>query len=441
MSLRNDSFVVIDVETTGTNPKEDRIIEIALLNVNLQKVNSYLVHRINPERPVGATHIHGITDEDIVGKPTFKEVAFDVIQWIGGKTLVAHNARFDLAFLRHELLRAGWVMPWIQSICTLELSHYYLPNLNRRTLQHCAEAIGVKIENYHGALPDAHAAAYLMQHYMSSKKKPKPLGEHESLLFNYNGSEFVYDEDAFSKSLARSEHMATRRKVTQGTQVSNGEKMTATFMQSLDTFKFTQVSPWKNEGFVTAYMEKLIEVLSDGQITESESQSLSDLQSIYELESDQIKMMHEFLLRQLALYFMDDESVSKAEKSELIRVGQALGLDESEIENNLKVAREEKHTALSKNASQLPEDWNLGEPLRIGDVVVFTGCDPEQRSNLEKKCGLMGVKVTSSVSRKTKFLVTDGSFSGNKARDAASLGTRIVTPEDFEILLAHIQPK
>ena len=92
------------------------------------------------------------------------------------------------------------------------------------------------------------------------------------------------------------------------------------------------------------------------------------------------------------------------------------------------------------NLKELPKDWNLGEPLRVGQKVVFTGCEPALRSRLESQSKKLGVAISSKVSAKTSFLITDGSYVGNKANDAAQFGTRIVTPEDFKLLLKYIQP-
>jgi DNA polymerase-3 subunit epsilon len=52
----------------------------------------------------------------------------------------------------------------------------------------------------------------------------------------------------------------------------------------------------------------------------------------------------------------------------------------------------------------------------------------------------MGITIATGVTKKTAFLVTDGSYSGNKASDAAQLGTRIVTPDEYEVLLKYVQP-
>lgn len=82
----------------------------------------------------------------------------------------------------------------------------------------------------------------------------------------------------------------------------------------------------------------------------------------------------------------------------------------------------------------------MGEPLRVGAKVVFTGGDEAQRRKLEERAEKLGVRVMGGVSRQTAILVSDGQFFGRKAAKAEELGTRVVHPDEFEVLLAHLQP-
>jgi DNA polymerase-3 subunit epsilon len=88
----------------------------------------------------------------------------------------------------------------------------------------------------------------------------------------------------------------------------------------------------------------------------------------------------------------------------------------------------------------LPENWTHGEPLRVGDKVVFTGCDPEQRTRLENRAESLGVRVVGGVSRQTAMLVTDGGFHGTKAAKASELSVRVIHPDVFDQMLTHLQP-
>jgi DNA polymerase-3 subunit epsilon len=88
----------------------------------------------------------------------------------------------------------------------------------------------------------------------------------------------------------------------------------------------------------------------------------------------------------------------------------------------------------------LAADWALGEPLRVGDEVAFTGELEHQRQQLEQRAQQLGVRVMGNVSRRTTLLVTDGRFVGSKSDVAAVHGTRCVPSDEFAILLDHLQP-
>jgi DNA polymerase-3 subunit epsilon len=103
--------VVLDTETTGLNPKlGDRIIEIGCIEIQSRRIGERQFHAyLNPEREVdlGATHVHGLTREDLAAKPKFAEVAAEFLEFVRGAELLIHNADFDVEFLDAELKRAG----------------------------------------------------------------------------------------------------------------------------------------------------------------------------------------------------------------------------------------------------------------------------------------------------------------------------------------------
>ncbi|CAI3922557.1 DNA polymerase III [Commensalibacter communis] len=105
----NQRSVLFDTETTGIDPdKGDRIIEIAAIELinDLPTENFYHV-LVDPERdiPIEATRVHGMTIEDLKGKPKFKEIADDFLEFVQDDPLVAHNAPFDFKFVNAELSR------------------------------------------------------------------------------------------------------------------------------------------------------------------------------------------------------------------------------------------------------------------------------------------------------------------------------------------------
>jgi DNA polymerase III subunit epsilon len=108
LQLKNP-VVVLDLETTGMNIATDRIVEIALLKVNVDGNEEEKLMRINPEMPIPqeVSQIHGIYDEDVKDEPTFRQVAKTLAKFIEGCDLCGFNSnRFDIPLLAEEFLRA-----------------------------------------------------------------------------------------------------------------------------------------------------------------------------------------------------------------------------------------------------------------------------------------------------------------------------------------------
>ena len=103
-------LAVIDLETTGTNPQFDRIVEISVLKVSPGAPPEHRTRRLNPGVPIPAEahQIHGIGDADVAGEPTFRDVAAGLLALLDGCDLCGFNMkRFDLPILVAEFRRAG----------------------------------------------------------------------------------------------------------------------------------------------------------------------------------------------------------------------------------------------------------------------------------------------------------------------------------------------
>ncbi|MBE7416146.1 MAG: DNA polymerase III subunit epsilon [Ideonella sp.] len=102
--------IFIDTETTGLSPEHgDRVVEIGCVEfVNRRLTGRTLHHYLNPQRAnsADALKVHGISDEFLADKPLFAAVADELLEFIGGAEIVAHNAAFDVAFIDAELARA-----------------------------------------------------------------------------------------------------------------------------------------------------------------------------------------------------------------------------------------------------------------------------------------------------------------------------------------------
>jgi DNA polymerase-3 subunit epsilon len=429
-------FVVLDVETTGLDPLENRIVEIALATVENGIIIESWTTRFNPEGPVGKTEIHGITEDDVKNAPLFKEKSQEILERIQNIAVVAHNSRFDLAFLRAEFDRMGSKMPWVASICTLTISNYYQPHLSRRRLIDCCDDIGIAIENAHSAMGDAHATAKLFHYYLIPNKRPAPRKSELEMLKNPSSNSFEV-----SISRTRNPVVAQRIKESQNARSSQlNTNLYKELVKILAACSFQEVLEKENFSGEFAYLEKVIEFLEDGQLNDFELAELDALAGIYDLTEPQKQIANASLLTALAIQALKDESISVGEREELNLIASAVGISQTALTEIIKDAKKIRLNSLSRVVLPLPENWKLGEPLRVGQKVVFTGCEPDQRSQLEKDSKKVGVAISGKVSGKTSLLITDGSYDGNKARDARALGVRVVTPDEYELMLKYIQP-
>lgn len=431
------AYAVIDVETTGLSPRADRILELAVVRVDAGGgVLDEWVTRFNPEGPVGATHIHGISDADVASAPLFREVAGDVARRINRLPVVAHNARFDLAFLRSEFRSAGWTLPWLPSFCTLHSSYHYLPNLDRRRLADCCWESGVPLNDAHSALGDAHATAGLLAYYLGAGARHGRHPDLHSLADDARGVTWPTGPERAPSTNARRAAPINSRNI----RVTPPRPTAPPLLQQLTSLSLVEVLDEGAPQGALTYLELLLSALEDGEISEAERAELADLALVYELDAEAIAVAHRALVLALAHRAVDDGHVSNDERAQLYAVTEALDVPKTFVTEVIKHADAARSARLGAKLKTLPDDWAHGSPLRVGEKVVFTGCDDRQRDRLERRAEKLGVRVMSSVSRQTAMLVSDDSLIGAKYEKALELGIRVVHPDLFEVLLAHLQP-
>jgi DNA polymerase-3 subunit epsilon len=167
--LRDEPFVVVDVETTGGSPKRGhRVTEVAAVRVAGGQIRETFCTLINPERPIPGmiSSLTGITNAMVAGQPRFAQVAPEVSRALEGCVFVAHNAAFDWRFICHELsLCTGMTLSGRQ-LCTVRLARKLLPQLPSRSLDGLALFFGLEIESRHRALDDALATARVLIHFI-----------------------------------------------------------------------------------------------------------------------------------------------------------------------------------------------------------------------------------------------------------------------------------
>ncbi len=148
--------VFLDLETTGASADRDRITEVGLLEVVDGKLLGEWSTLVDPGRaiPPTITSLTGITDEMVADAPTFAEIATELLEKLEGRMLVAHNARFDYAFLRAEFRRIG-IRFRSRVLCTVRLSRTLFPEHRHHNLDSVMERFGLFCAARHRALGDA----------------------------------------------------------------------------------------------------------------------------------------------------------------------------------------------------------------------------------------------------------------------------------------------
>jgi len=167
--IEDTTFVVVDVETTGLNPVNDRITEIAMLKVKNGVLLDEFSTLINPLVPIPnrITEITGIDNIMVADAPTAREIVPMVIEFLEDSIFVAHNAPFDWSFIYQTVWRERNVELFNPQLCTVKLSRRILPFLYSKSLDPVTAALNINIPARHRASGDAYATALILIKFLS----------------------------------------------------------------------------------------------------------------------------------------------------------------------------------------------------------------------------------------------------------------------------------
>jgi DNA polymerase III epsilon subunit family exonuclease len=155
-------FVVLDVETTGKDPKMADLLEIGAVRVKGGKITDRWSTLVDPGRSIVGHQMHGITDKEIKGAPSPKEAAEQFLKFAGQATIVGHNVGFDLGFIE-EALGGDFRFAVGQYLDTLVLAREGYPDwAESYKLGDLARFFGIELKDAHRAGPDAEATAQLL---------------------------------------------------------------------------------------------------------------------------------------------------------------------------------------------------------------------------------------------------------------------------------------
>lgn len=195
--IENEVFVCVDCETTGLDPKADRVIEIAAAKFTISDLSASMEHLIDPgcEIPAVSIAIHNITQEMVAGKPKASEVLKEYLSFIGSHTVVGHNINFDIEMIACEAERAGipCALRANPQIDTLRMARLYGESPSN-SLEQLRCHFNIEEEGAHRAMSDVlvniDVFRYLAKSYGSTKEILKtlenpidlkiiPLGKHK----------------------------------------------------------------------------------------------------------------------------------------------------------------------------------------------------------------------------------------------------------------------
>ncbi len=159
-------LAVLDTETTGLSPQNgDRIIEVAVIAFDGGVVTDRWSQLTNPGKELDpeVTRLTGIQPAELLGQPTFAEIAPELHRRLQGRTLVAYNAGFDRGFLLHEFNRAGLSLPrgsrWLDP---LVFAKQLQKGQGNHKLGSVAKRLSVQLEEAHRAAADAECAGWVL---------------------------------------------------------------------------------------------------------------------------------------------------------------------------------------------------------------------------------------------------------------------------------------
>ncbi len=168
--LKGKVFVVFDLETTGLDTLNDKITEIGAVKIVDGEIVDGFTTLINPRVPISAkiTELTGITDEMVADKPVFSDVVGDFYKYIDGATLIAHNASFDVNFIKKASEKEGFYIE-NEYLDTMEIARKEVLGLKNYKLNTVCDHFGIEFL-HHRAMSDAHATAKMFLEIIKLKK-------------------------------------------------------------------------------------------------------------------------------------------------------------------------------------------------------------------------------------------------------------------------------
>lgn len=404
-------YAVIDLETTGFNARgSDRIVELAVVHVDeFGRITGEWDTLVNPGRDLGPVHIHGIAAAEAMHAPRFAEVADELLRLLQGRSIVAHNAAFDVRFLESEFARSGYELPPLAEacLCTMLLARDLLPG-SGRTLADCCAAFDIEIDGAHRALSDAHATARLLSGYLS-----------------------LADDEFWWRALDRASALPWPRAIgaeqREWTPRGSFAAAPADFLSRI-SHRLPELSgPAEHQ----QYLALLDRALLDRYLSAHEADALIQLAEDFGLSRDTCADLHGRYFDALVNTAWADGILELDEIADLAAVAKILSIPADRV-----VAATQASSRSSLGEVVSPIVGSLS--LQPGDNIVITGELSIPRADWHQRLELAGYLPKPAVTKKVKLVVAaDPDSLSGKAAKARAYGIPIVGEAHLERLLAQ----
>jgi DNA polymerase III epsilon subunit-like protein len=383
---KTPKLAFVDIETTGLDPKNDRIIEIAVIQTDSRgRVEDEWSTLVDPgTADAGPTWIHGVKGEWLAAAPSFSDIVGDYLQRLDGRLLVAHNAAFDCRFLDAEMRAAGIEPPDLPRLDTMEIcSAIGIP----LKLQPACEKLGYRYEA-HRALDDARACGELfhrtLQHVGPETFAGTPILNGISQLAAPSGLT-CHRQEAAEQTVAR--------------------PVLSDLMRGLPDSNLEGISDPIATG---QYQELLVDALEDGFISDDERQLLYQLANQVSLTSQDLDKIHLDVIGNLIEVALEDNKISPKEKAEIERAATWLGVNLDDWKVMVSAARKQ----VKEQRATFAAKW-------AGKQVAFTGRG-DYPFNIREALALKhGITAKKSLNKDTELLVIGSAALDTKTVQAA----------------------
>jgi len=397
---------VLDLETTGfAANRNDRVVEIGLVELDSNlKIQATWSTLLNPQRDAGPRHIHGIESKWLLDAPTFEEISLSLENALHGGVLVAHNATFDINFLKAEFRRVGidWNPTQDSIFDTMALAKWVLGEGQSLKLADLCERFDISNDRAHSALDDASATAALLEVLVGANAS---LGE-----------------------LLTTALVASRSSVGGVGAISDLGKPRNSVKSHVPQKGFIPalVAALPLSGSLAPnsleYLASLHKAFEDFVLTNDEMNALTSLASDLDLSLADVSSAHSQFFQDLASRAWLDGVLTDDEWSQLRYVGETIGTSPMELE----IAKTGRGFRPEVSESLLP----LG--LNKGDCVVLTGDMVPTKSEVSQLLVSAGLEIKSNISKKVRLLIAaDADSLSGKAAAARKLGITVISTDMF----------